>query len=49
MVGQRDFNVPSAGSEQTHQAPRTQNIPTELIIYPNQFHGISVPTYQVTT
>lgn len=47
MVGQRDFNVPSAGSEQMYQALRTQNIPTELIIYPNQFHGISVPSYQV--
>ncbi|MDT3401516.1 S9 family peptidase [Mucilaginibacter terrae] len=47
MVGQRDFNVPAAGSEQMYQALRTLNVPTELIVYPNQFHGLSVPTYQV--
>jgi dipeptidyl aminopeptidase/acylaminoacyl peptidase len=47
MVGQNDFNVPSEGSEQMYAALKTLNIPTELIIYPNQFHGISVLSYQV--
>ncbi|WP_158828060.1 S9 family peptidase [Mucilaginibacter lacusdianchii] len=47
MVGQRDFNVPVAGSEQMYQALKSQNVPAELIVYPNQFHGISVPSYQV--
>jgi dipeptidyl aminopeptidase/acylaminoacyl peptidase len=46
MVGQSDFNVPAVGSEQMYQAFRTLGIPTELIIYPNQFHGITVPSYQ---
>jgi dipeptidyl aminopeptidase/acylaminoacyl peptidase len=44
--GDKDFNVPTAGSEQMYQALRTLGIPTELIIYPGQFHGISVPSYQ---
>jgi dipeptidyl aminopeptidase/acylaminoacyl peptidase len=46
MSGEKDFNVPTAGSEQMYQALRTLGIPTELIIYPGQFHGITVPSYQ---
>ncbi len=46
MVGEKDFNVPAAGSEQMYQALRSQGVPTEFIIYPGQFHGISVPSYQ---
>lgn len=47
MSGEKDFNVPTAGSEQMYQALRSQNVPAQLIIYPGQFHGISVPSYQV--
>ena len=47
MVGQNDFNVPSVGSEQMYQALRSLGIPTQLIVYPGQFHGISKPSYQV--
>ncbi len=46
MVGESDFNVPSVGSEQMYQALKSLNIPSELIIYPGQFHGISIPSYQ---
>jgi len=46
LSGEKDFNVPTAGSEQMYQALRTLGIPTELIIYPGQFHGITVPSYQ---
>lgn len=46
MVGEKDFNVPAVGSEQMYQALRSLNIPTQYVIYPNQFHGISVPSYQ---
>ena len=46
MVGEKDFNVPAIGSEQMYQALRSQNVPTGLIIYPGQFHGITVPSYQ---
>jgi dipeptidyl aminopeptidase/acylaminoacyl peptidase len=47
MSGLKDFNVPTAGSEQMYQALRSLGIPTELILYPNQNHGISTPSYQV--
>ena len=46
MASEKDFNVPSAGAEQMYQALRSLNIPTQLIIYPGQFHGISKPSYQ---
>lgn len=46
MSGDKDFNVPTAGSEQMYQALRTLSIPTQLIIYPGQFHGITMPSYQ---
>jgi dipeptidyl aminopeptidase/acylaminoacyl peptidase len=47
MVGERDFNVPAVGSEQMYQALRTLGVPTQLVIYPNQFHGITTPSYRV--
>ncbi|MEO7766876.1 MAG: S9 family peptidase, partial [Ferruginibacter sp.] len=47
MAGEKDFNVPSAGAEQMYQALRSLGIPTQLVIYPGQFHGITKPSYQV--
>jgi dipeptidyl aminopeptidase/acylaminoacyl peptidase len=47
MVGEKDFNVPAAGSEQMYQALRSLGVPTQLVIYPNQYHGITVPSYQI--
>ena len=46
MAGEKDFNVPSSGSEQMFQALRSLGIPTQLIIYPGQYHGITTPSYQ---
>ncbi|MGA7415895.1 MAG: S9 family peptidase [Bryobacteraceae bacterium] len=45
LGGERDFNVPVQGSQQMYQALRSLGVPTELIIYPNQFHGINKPSY----
>jgi dipeptidyl aminopeptidase/acylaminoacyl peptidase len=47
VVGERDFNVPAVGSEQMYQALRTLGVPTQLVIYPNQFHGITTPSYRI--
>ena len=47
MVGEKDFNVPAVGSEQMYQALKSLGIDTQLVIYPNQFHGITVPSYRV--
>ncbi|HXI19894.1 MAG TPA: S9 family peptidase, partial [Gemmatimonadales bacterium] len=46
LCGEKDFNVPLLNSEQMYQALRSLGVPTELIIYPDQFHGISRPSYQ---
>ncbi|MDQ6813755.1 MAG: S9 family peptidase [Bacteroidota bacterium] len=45
MVGEKDFNVPAAGSEQMYQALRSLNLPTELLIYPGQYHGFTQPSF----
>jgi dipeptidyl aminopeptidase/acylaminoacyl peptidase len=45
FCGERDFNVPLAGSEQMYQALRSLGVETQLMIYPNQNHGISRPSY----
>jgi len=46
MGGEKDFNVPIIGGEQMYQALRSLGVPTELVVYPGQFHGISLPSYQ---
>lgn len=45
MCGEKDFNVPLSGSEQMYQALRSLGVDTQLIIYPNEFHGIRRPSY----
>lgn len=45
MCGEKDFNVPLINSEQMYQALRSLGIPTRLVIYPGQFHGLSKPSY----
>jgi dipeptidyl aminopeptidase/acylaminoacyl peptidase len=47
MASQDDFNVPVIGAEQMYQAFKSTGIPTELVIYPNQHHGVRVPSYIV--
>jgi len=45
MCGEKDFNVPLINSEQMYQALRSLNVPTQLVIYPDQFHGLKKPSY----
>ena len=45
MGGTVDFNVPLIGGEQMYQALRSRNVPAELIVYPNQHHGLSLPSF----
>ena len=46
MGGQSDFNVPIIGGEQMYQALRSLGVETQLVIYPSQFHGLTVPSYK---
>jgi dipeptidyl aminopeptidase/acylaminoacyl peptidase len=45
LGGERDFNVPIQGSQQMYQALKSLGIDTQLIIYPNENHGIVRPSY----
>jgi dipeptidyl aminopeptidase/acylaminoacyl peptidase len=45
MCGEKDFNVPLLNTEQMYQALKSLNVPTQLVIYPGQFHGITTPSY----
>ena len=46
MGGASDFNVPIIGGEQMYQALRSLGVPTQLVIYPGQFHGLTIPSYR---
>jgi len=40
-----DLNVPCLGSEQMYQALRSLGVPTQLVIYPGEWHPVTVPSY----
>ena len=44
MCGDKDFNVPLINSEQMYQALRSLEVPTQLVIYPGEYHGLSKPS-----
>jgi dipeptidyl aminopeptidase/acylaminoacyl peptidase len=45
LGGQNDFNVPIIGGEQMYQALKSLGVPTQLVIYPNERHGIRRPSF----
>ena len=45
MGGTADMNVPLIGGEQMYAALKSLNRPTELVVYPDQFHGFTRPSY----
>jgi dipeptidyl aminopeptidase/acylaminoacyl peptidase len=45
LGGERDFNVPVQGGQQMYQALKSLGVDTQLVIYPNENHGISRPSY----
>ena len=46
LGGKNDDNVPVTGGEQMYQALRSLGVDAQLVVYPNQNHGITVPSYQ---
>lgn len=46
LGGEKDFNVPIAGGEQMYQALKSLGVDTELVIYPGQFHSLTIPSYE---
>ncbi|MCI0448035.1 alpha/beta fold hydrolase, partial [bacterium] len=45
ICGEKDFNVPIAGGEQMYQALRTLGVPTQMVVYPGQFHILTRPSF----
>lgn len=45
QCAEEDLNVICGGSMQMYQALKSVGTPTQLIIYPGQNHGLSVPSY----
>ncbi|MGO4551294.1 prolyl oligopeptidase family serine peptidase [Lysobacter sp. 2RAF19] len=45
QCGEADANVPCLGAEQMYQALRSRDVPTQLVVYPGQTHGLTVPSY----
>lgn len=40
-----DDNVPCVGAEQMYLTLKTRGVPTKLIVYPGENHGLTVPSY----
>ena len=47
MGGESDWNVPIQNSEQLYQALRRRGVPTQLVVYPGQPHGLRPASYQL--
>jgi dipeptidyl aminopeptidase/acylaminoacyl peptidase len=45
LGGDKDANVPLQGGQQMYQALKSLGIDTQLIIYPDQFHGLTRPSF----
>ncbi len=47
QCAEADDNVPCAGAQQMYTALRTRGVPTRLIVYPGENHGLTVPSYLI--
>jgi dipeptidyl aminopeptidase/acylaminoacyl peptidase len=45
MGGDADSNVPILGGEQMYQALKSLGRPTELVVYPGEFHEFTTPSH----
>ncbi len=45
LGGEKDFNVPISGGEQMYQALLSLGVPSQMVVYPGQFHGITRPSF----
>jgi dipeptidyl aminopeptidase/acylaminoacyl peptidase len=45
LGGEEDWNVPIANSEQLYLALKIRGVPTELVVYPGEYHGINKPSH----
>ena len=46
LGGEKDWNVPIINSEQLYLALKRLEVETQLIVYPDEYHSISTPSYE---
>jgi dipeptidyl aminopeptidase/acylaminoacyl peptidase len=46
LGGSEDANVPIIGAEQMYEALRRLNVPTQLVIYPGEYHSFARPSFR---
>jgi dipeptidyl aminopeptidase/acylaminoacyl peptidase len=46
VCGEDDWNMPVLNSEQLYQVLKRRGVPTQLVVYPGEHHGLSVPSYE---
>lgn len=47
LGGKEDWNVPIQNSEQLYQVLKRRGIETQLVVYPDEHHGLRRPSFQV--
>ena len=45
--GEKDERVPLGQSRETYLTLKRLGVPVQLVIYPDQGHGLAVPSYQM--
>lgn len=45
--GEKDERVPLGQSQETYRTLKRLGVTTQLVVYPDQGHGIQVPSYQL--
>jgi dipeptidyl aminopeptidase/acylaminoacyl peptidase len=45
LGGLKDFNVPISGGEQMYQSLKTLGVPAQLVVYPDQHHVFTRPSF----
>lgn len=46
ICGEKDWNVPVQNSDQLYQALRRLGVETQLVVYPDEHHGIARPSFE---
>ncbi|MGH9415762.1 MAG: S9 family peptidase [Terriglobales bacterium] len=46
LDGTQDMNVPMVGNKQMYEALKSLGVPTELVLYPGEWHDIGRPSFQ---